>query len=40
MPWDVEYTDEFEGWFDALEADQQVGVFDCVELKKWAYRPW
>jgi hypothetical protein len=29
--WEVEYTDQFEEWFDALTEDQQSAVYDRVE---------
>lgn len=30
--WEVEYTDEFEEWFDGLTMDQQEAVADRVDL--------
>lgn len=30
--WDVEYTDQFEDWWDGLSADQQKPVAACVRL--------
>ena len=30
--WEVEFTDEFEGWWDALDADEQTSVAASVEL--------
>ena len=32
MPWEVEYTDEFQDLFDALTVDQQIAVYERVEL--------
>lgn len=32
MAWDVEYTDEFESWWDGLTADEQESVAATVEL--------
>lgn len=33
MPiWEVEYTDEFEAWFDELTAEQQLSIDDCVAV--------
>jgi hypothetical protein len=32
MTWDVEYTDEFEGWWAGLDADQQESVAASVGL--------
>ena len=30
--WEVEYTDEFEKWWDGLDADEQESVAASVEL--------
>lgn len=30
--WEVEFTDEFEGWWDGLDADEQESVAVSVEL--------
>lgn len=32
MAWEVEYTDEFEGWWDGLTADEQESVAAVVEV--------
>ena len=32
MSWDVEYTDEFEEWWDRLDADEQESVDAYVRL--------
>ena len=32
MSWDVEFTDEFDGWFRGLDMDEQVSVALVVEL--------
>ena len=32
VPWDVEATDEFAGWFEALTENEQVSVGRVVEL--------
>jgi hypothetical protein len=32
MTWDVEYTDEFEHWWDELDGDVQVSVDSVVGL--------
>ena len=32
MAWEVEYTDEFGGWWDALEEDEQESVDFVVRL--------
>ncbi|MDB5996170.1 MAG: addiction module toxin RelE [Pseudomonas sp.] len=32
MGWEVEYTDEFEGWWDGLDAKEQSSVSACVDL--------
>ena len=32
MEWTVEYTDEFEGWWDSLHEDEQASVAAMVEL--------
>jgi hypothetical protein len=32
MAWEVEYTDEFEAWWDALTAEEQESVSATVEL--------
>lgn len=32
MEWKVEYTNEFERWFDELTDGQQIAVYDRVEL--------
>lgn len=32
MEWDVEYTDEFEEWWNCLSEDEQEGVTAIVEL--------
>jgi hypothetical protein len=32
MPWEVEYTDEFEGWWDGLVLAEQESVGALVEL--------
>jgi len=32
MTWDVEYTDEFEGWWNTLSEDEQVSVAASVAL--------
>jgi hypothetical protein len=29
---DVEYTDDFEVWWDQLDADEQESIAACVEL--------
>lgn len=35
MPWDVEYTDEFEGWWDRLATVAQLDVGACIsQLEK------
>lgn len=31
MPWEVEYTDEFEEWWDTLTADEQRTITTAVE---------
>jgi len=30
--WEVEYTDEFEEWWEALKEDEQIDVSACVGL--------
>jgi hypothetical protein len=30
MAWDVEYTNEFEGWWDTLTIDEQDSVESCI----------
>ncbi len=30
--WDVEYTDEFEHWWDQLSEDEQIDIDTCVRL--------
>jgi hypothetical protein len=30
MPWEVEYTDEFEEWGDTLTADEQRAITTAV----------
>ena len=30
--WEVEYTDEFEGWWESLSEDQQEALDDAVTL--------
>jgi hypothetical protein len=32
MAWEVEYTDQFGGWFDALEEAEQESVVIAVEI--------
>jgi hypothetical protein len=32
MAWDVEFTDEFEGWWEALSEAEQVSVAASVDL--------
>lgn len=32
MPWEVEYTDQFEEWWDDLSADQQEAFDAAIEL--------
>ena len=32
MSWEVEFTDEFEGWWDILSADEQSSVDTAVRL--------
>jgi hypothetical protein len=32
MSWDIEYTDEFEGWWDERDAKEQVSVCASVDL--------
>jgi len=32
MEWDVEYTDEFEGWWDDLSEAEQEDIDAVVEL--------
>lgn len=32
MAWEIEYTDEFGLWFDLLDEDQQIAVWDRVKL--------
>ena len=32
MAWDVEYTDEFEGWWDILDGNEQESVASYVRL--------
>lgn len=32
MPWDVEYTDLFEGWWQHLSEDQQVALDAMVQV--------
>ena len=32
MEWGVEYTDEFENWWDSLDEDEQESVASCVLL--------
>ena len=32
MAWDVEYTDEFEVWWEGLDADEQESIAASVEL--------
>ena len=32
MEWGVEYTDEFENWWDGLDEDEQESVAACVLL--------
>lgn len=32
MEWNVEYTDEFENWWDSLDEDEQESVASCVLL--------
>jgi hypothetical protein len=32
MPWEVEYTDEFKGWWDGLRTEEQDAVAITVEL--------
>lgn len=32
MPWDVEYTDEFFLWWDALTEDEQEAIWDSVTI--------
>lgn len=36
--WDVEYTDEFEGWWSLLSEDEQIDVAASVKLLE-EYRP-
>ncbi len=31
MGWDVEYTDEFEAWWDSLDAEEQEAITAAVE---------
>ncbi len=31
MPWEIEYTNEFEGWWDALTAEDQQSITTAVE---------
>jgi hypothetical protein len=30
--WEVEYTDEFGDWWEALKEDEQIDIAACVEL--------
>lgn len=32
MTWEVEYTDEFGGWWDRMTPEEQESVAACVEL--------
>jgi hypothetical protein len=32
MVWEVEYTDEFEGWWDSLSEAEQIDIAAIVEL--------
>jgi hypothetical protein len=32
MPWEVEYTDEFAGWWESLDEDEQESVDFAVRL--------
>jgi len=32
MPWEVEFTDEFENWWESLSADEQERVRSAVRL--------
>ena len=32
MEWEVEYTDEFENWWESLNEDEQESVASCVLL--------
>ena len=32
MPWEVEFTDEFEGWWDTLDGEEQDAIDVVVGL--------
>ncbi len=32
MSWDIEYTDQFERWWNGLDADEQVSVAAVIEV--------
>jgi len=32
MEWEIEYTDEFEAWWDALSEEEQIDVDSVVGL--------
>jgi hypothetical protein len=32
MGWEIEYTDEFEGWWEGLDAKEQASVSASVDL--------
>jgi len=32
LSWEIEYTDEFEGWWDSLDAEEQVSVGRVIGL--------
>lgn len=44
MPWEIEYTDEFEAWWDSLDVDEQERVAVAVrvleQLGPGLGRPW
>lgn len=40
MEWEVEYTDEFEDWWDSLDEDEQESVATSVLLLERAVRCW
>jgi len=32
MPWEIEYTDEFEQWWETLSIEEQISIAASVEL--------
>jgi len=34
MAWDVEFTDELEGWWNSLDDDEQASIDATVQLQE------